>query len=118
MRIMVIALVAFAATMGIARADTDRFQNIRREPRSDAQLDADSAYCQSKTGENSNGKRTSLPFKRCMLTRGWKYLRTAREGGDGQWWDPDQNLCRPCENSANGRISLLGGRAFAKIPRA
>ena len=79
-RIMIIALVAFAATMGIARADTDRFQNIRREPRSDAQLDADSAYCQSKTGENSNGKRTSLPFKRCMLTRGWKYLRTAREG--------------------------------------
>ena len=92
MRIAFIAFVAFAVTIGFARADTDRFQNIRRERRSDAQLAADSAYCESKTGQNSNGKRTSPSFKRCMLSRSWKYLATDREGGDGQWRDPNQNL--------------------------
>jgi hypothetical protein len=91
-KIPVVAFIAFAATIGIARSDTDRFQNIRRVARSDAQLDADSAYCQSETGENSNGKPTSPAFKHCMLTRGWKYLRTNRSASDGQWWDSDQNL--------------------------
>ena len=93
MKLLVVARCAFAATMGLARAGADRFQNIRRGARSDALPAADSAYCQSKTGENSNGKPKSPAFKPCMLTHGWKYSRTDRSSGNGKCWDPDQNLC-------------------------
>jgi hypothetical protein len=90
-KISFLALALFAAGVGTAHADTDRWDSVGR-PRSDAQLAAAADACEKQVGANRNGAPTTPAYRRCMLTRGWRYLRTERASNDGQWWDPNQNL--------------------------
>ncbi len=92
MKISVLALALFAANVGIARGDTDQYRDNSGRNRGDARLAADADYCEMKVGANKNGAPTTPAYKHCMLTRGWRYLRTDRDSSDDQWWDPDQNL--------------------------
>jgi hypothetical protein len=67
-----------------AHADTSTYTS--KIPRSDADLQAAGDYCDQMLGPVHNGEITPLKYKRCMLSRGWRYQSTAREH---TWIDPD-----------------------------
>jgi hypothetical protein len=62
-----------------AHADIDTYNDITKRHRSDDLLHADVSYCAQRFGEPKNGVPTSRVFKRCMLTRGWRFVATKRE---------------------------------------
>jgi hypothetical protein len=72
-----------------AHADTSTYTS--KIPRSDADLQAAGDYCDQMLGPVHNGEITPLKYKRCMLSRGWRYQSTAREhtSSDQTWIDPD-----------------------------
>src|SRR5258708_13930864 len=74
-----------------ARADGDVYKNITRHPRGDDVLQADTLYCSQMLGAPQSGTPTSRQYKRCMLSRGWRFGHTVRERGrsDGMYPDPD-----------------------------
>jgi hypothetical protein len=72
-----------------AQADIDTWTSTRKQPRSDAALQADTDYCNQTVGQNRNGRPTPPQFKRCMLGRGWRFSHTTREH---TWTDPETGL--------------------------
>src|SRR5262245_1100220 len=72
------ALLLFGSVLG-AQADTDKYTNISRQARGDAELHVDVAACAARFGAPQNGTPTSRQFKRCMLAHGWRFDRTIVE---------------------------------------
>jgi hypothetical protein len=87
-RIVLVAVLLLGGAPN-AQADIDTYDSITRRPRSDAVLQADTDYCTRTVGRNWNGVPTSARFKRCMLSRGWRFARTTREH---TWRDPETGL--------------------------
>jgi hypothetical protein len=56
-----------------AQADNDTYNNTTKYPRGDDALQADTLYCNQRIGAPQNGRPTSRPYKRCMLSRGWQF---------------------------------------------
>ena len=75
----VIAIALLLGGVLHAHADIDVWVDVRKPPRGDDVLQADTDYCTQKVGRNRNGVPTSAKFKRCMASRGWRFVRTKRE---------------------------------------
>jgi hypothetical protein len=84
-----------------AHADTSTYTS--KIPRSDADLRAAGDYCDQMLGPVHNGEITPLKYKRCMLSRGWRYQSTAREQ---TWIDPDTG--DTCHDILGGAGSSCG----------
>ena len=87
-RLVLIAVLLLSAGVS-AQADTSVY--ISKTPRSDADLQAAGSYCDQRLGPVMNGAITSARYKQCMLSRGWRYQRTARVHAAPvhTWIDPD-----------------------------
>jgi hypothetical protein len=84
-----------------AQADTSTYTS--KIPRSDADLQAAGDYCDQMLGPVQNGEITPTKYKRCMLSRGWRYQSTAREK---TWIDPDTG--DTCHDILGGAGSSCG----------
>jgi hypothetical protein len=91
-RIFLVTLL-LAGSIVAARADNDVYDNVAKTQRGDFELQADTSYCTGKLGQPQNGVPTSRAYKRCMLSRGWRFNHTEREN---LYPDPDEPgmLCR------------------------
>jgi hypothetical protein len=89
-----------------AHADTSTYTS--KIPRSDADLQAAGDYCDQMLGPVHNGEITPLKYKRCMLSRGWRYQSTAREhtSSEHTWIDPDTG--DTCHDILGGAGSSCG----------
>jgi hypothetical protein len=99
-RILIVAALLIGG-VAAAHADRDIFQNTRRQARGDADLQRDTEYCGQSAGPNRNGRPTPAAFKRCMASRGWRYVRTVREA---TYPDPDDPNQRCKDIVQNGRV--------------
>lgn len=89
MKPIILVTALLLAGGAAAQADTDHFTNILKQPRSEAVLEADAAYCKERTGPNRDGVPTSAAYKRCMRGRGWRFDHTRVTH---TWIDPDTGL--------------------------
>jgi hypothetical protein len=92
-----IALVAALLLGGVtaAQADSDVYNNTWKVERGDFELHADTAACDQQYGAPQNGTVTSRAYRRCMLTRGWRFAHTVREKREATWTDPETGpTCR------------------------
>ena len=93
-RIVLVAAVLLGG-MAAAHADKDIYNNTQKVPRGDFELHADTAACDQQYGAPKNGAVTSRVYKRCMLSRGWRFAHTVREKSEKTWIDPETGLtCR------------------------
>ena len=94
------ALVILLLLGGVAaaQADKDIYDDTQRHQRDDNALQADTAACDAQVGAQQNGTATSRPYKRCMLSHGWRFSHTIRERvkRDDRYLDPDNPgmMCR------------------------
>ena len=72
-------IALLAMTTPSARADTSIYTNVLKQPRGDDALQADGQTCDQRFGAVQNGATTSARYKKCMLSRGWRYSHTKRE---------------------------------------
>lgn len=72
----IIAAALLFGSMLAAHADTDIYDDITKQNRSDDLLHVDNAHCDDIYGAPQNGTRTSAQYKRCMLSRGWRFRTT------------------------------------------
>jgi hypothetical protein len=90
-RLVLVAVLLLGAGLS-AHADNVTYNNILKQPRGDDQLHEDGYYCDSLVGPDRNGVPTSAAYKKCMLSRGWRYQFTKREAAPKTWIDPDTGL--------------------------
>ena len=81
--------------------DNNVWTDLRKRPRSDGTLRADTDACIAQTGPDPVGQVTSPAMKECMLASGWRFERT---DGSGAFIDPETGL--ECRN--NGFASVCG----------
>jgi hypothetical protein len=107
-----IALVAALLLTGAAaaHADTDHYTNLLKQPRGDAALNVDGAYCDQVVGSTSsrNGMPVTAAYKRCMRSHGWRYdwTRVEKRRVDKTWIDPDTG--DRCHDILGGLGSVCG----------
>ena len=75
--ILLIALLGMTTLS--ASADTSVYTNVLKQPRGDDVLQADTQVCDQRFGVVQDGATTSARYKKCMLSRGWRYNYTKRE---------------------------------------
>jgi hypothetical protein len=72
--VMTATLAAFSLTgVFTAAADTSHWSDITKHKRSDDVLALDALYCDQRVGEQPNGSPTTPAYKKCMLSRGWRF---------------------------------------------
>lgn len=76
MKRTLLSAIFICGSLIAAHADTDIYDDITGQHRSDDLMAADAAYCSDRLGAPQNGTRTSAAYKACMRGRGWKFLRT------------------------------------------
>jgi hypothetical protein len=79
MKRTIITAALLLGTMLAAHADTTFWDNVTKQPRSDSQLGADTHYCSMQVGVDPLGVATPPAFKKCMLSRGWRYSHGQRD---------------------------------------
>ncbi len=84
-----VACLLLLGSVAAAKADKSIYDDMRKQHRSDDALNVDAEYCDQRVGAVMNGDVTPPQYKKCMLSRGWKYRRTERER---TWIDPDTGL--------------------------
>jgi len=88
-----VLVVAFILSTGLsAHADNSVYNNILKRHRGNAELHADGLYCDQVVGPDRSGVPTSAPYKRCMLSRGWRLQYTTRTPRQKTWIDPETGL--------------------------
>ena len=71
-----VILVAFTLTsVFTAAADTSVYNDITKHRRGDNELLADGNYCDQKVGETPNHALPTTAYKKCMLSRGYRFIR-------------------------------------------
>jgi len=76
MKRMILAAALILAGALSAHADTDIYYDTTGRHRGDDLLHVDTAYCDARYGAPKNGRVTSLAYKRCMASRGWRFQKT------------------------------------------
>jgi hypothetical protein len=84
-RLALITLVLLGGSLA-AQADTSHYTNLLKQPRGDDALAVDAQYCDQRVGRDRNAVPTSAQYKRCMLSRGWRFDYTKVVH---TWIDPD-----------------------------
>ena len=81
MKRMALVILLLLGGGAAAHADDDLYDNILKQSRNNDALQADTAMCDAQVGAQQNGTATSRPYKRCMLSHGWRFSHTtgARE---------------------------------------
>ena len=87
-RLGLVAMLVLTSALS-AHADNDVYNNITRHPRGDEVLQFDTSACSQMLGAPQNGTTTSQAYKRCMLSRGWRYSHTVRERPTREHMYPD-----------------------------
>jgi hypothetical protein len=92
-RAILAAALLIGGVLG-AQADIDTWVNVAKYPRGDDALQVDAHYCEQLVGQNTNGKPTAPKFKRCMLSRAWRFDHSTyqRVAPEHTWIDPDTGL--------------------------
>lgn len=98
-----IVLVTALLLGGALNAHADTSVYTSQPPRSDADLQAAAQYCDQRFGAVQNGTVTSPRYKKCMLSRGWRYQSTTREH---TWIDPETG--DTCHDILGGLGSACG----------
>jgi hypothetical protein len=73
--ILVMALLVGGAVS--ASADTDVW--TAKPPRGDADMAAANQYCNETVGPSVNHEPTTASYKRCMASRGWRFVTTKHD---------------------------------------
>jgi hypothetical protein len=87
-RIVIVTALILSGVLS-AQADNSIYNNARKQARGDYELHLDAQYCDQRVGPDKNGSPTSAQYRRCMLGRGWRLVRTVREK---TWIDPETGL--------------------------
>jgi hypothetical protein len=104
-RTILVAVLVLGAGLG-ARADNTVYTNTLKRPRGDVELHADGRYCDQRVGPDRNGVATSAAYKKCMLSRGWRFRYTTRTKPEKTWIDPETGLtCRDILGGAGSSCS-------------
>jgi hypothetical protein len=92
-RMALAAVLLIGGVLG-AQADIDTWVNVAKYPRGDDALQVDAHYCEQLVGQNTNGRPTSQKFKRCMLSRAWRFDHSTYQhvAPEHTWIDPDSGL--------------------------
>ena len=91
-RYVIASLLLLGSVIAARAADMQIYDDMRKQNRGDDALHVDARYCDQQVGPVMNGDGTPPRYKKCMLSRGWKYRRTERER---TWIDPDTgDRCR------------------------
>jgi len=99
MRRYVIASLLLLGSVIAAHADKSIYDDIRKQNRGDDVLNVDAEYCDQRVGPVMNGDVTPPQYKKCMLSRGWRYRNTERQR---TWIDPDTgDHCRDIGNDTS-----------------
>ena len=77
-RLLLTTALLLGATLA-AHADHNTYRDTTGQNRSDYVLDQDGEYCNWQVGPDRNGRPTSPAYRRCMLSRGWRLIRTDLE---------------------------------------
>jgi hypothetical protein len=104
MRSVLIVAALLVVGMVTAKADTDTYTDVSRQPRGDNELSVATDACAQRYGIPQNGKPTSRQFKQCMMGYGWRYDRTKVEH---TYIDPDTGMS--CHD--------VGGAAICEPPQ-
>ena len=84
-------LLALLLTSAPALADSSTWNDITRQHRDDAALNADGHICDAQVGPDVVTKA----YRRCMRAHGWALQRVIREPPEKTWIDPDTgDTCR------------------------
>jgi len=89
-----VMLAAFTLTgLFTAAADTSIYNDITKHRRGDNELHADGNYCDEKVGATPNHALPTTAYKKCMLSRGWRFDHKRRDNTN-TYINDDGMVCR------------------------